>query len=277
MSAAGRHRCPMALLAMAVVLSACAGNPPASVEASTATTHHPLAEMADLPPGERYWRLAFLSGITEGVDDELQASLEARFGPPGGVVPDVPQAADYQGAGYRIASAETLADSLVDLAGFRREAGPAIDAELDAIAVEHPESLTEKDRELLAEEILLVRSAMLDSLETLAANGELVPAPDLEAYRVGTLGARNRLEYLGYARDMDALADRSIEDTQGRLDAFHRMLDDNADTAFLRERILAAEEMNRQLTDEHRRYATQRTVRTLIYLLPLLSNYYRYR
>lgn len=236
----------------------------------------PPSESHQLTPAMRYWQIRFLLGVTEGIDDALLAALESRFGAPDGSVPELPDLSDYQGAGYRIASAETILDGLTDLAAFRQVAEADLRAEQAALLDNAAVTIDALDEELLAEEILLVRSAALDSLELMAAQGAW-PASLNERYQVGTLRARNELEYIGFARDMDALAARSIDESAGRLDAFHRMMDDSNDTAFLRERVLAAEEMNRQITDEHREYATRRTIRTLIFLLPALSSYFRYR
>ena len=257
---------------------ACAQTPVQATESAaiTAPSMDAESQALPLPPGERYWQLRFLAGITAGVDEELLRALEARYGPPDGEVPTIPDLATYQGAGYRIASAESILESLSDLAAFQRAAAPDLAAELRAIEQASPAIVSELDEELLAEEILLVRTAVLDSLELMTANGAWPEATNF-AYQAGTLRTRNELEYLVFAQEMDALADGAIGESAGRLDAFHRMLDDTEDTAFLRERILASEEMNRQLTDEHRDYAARRTARTLFFLLPALSSYFRYR
>ena len=236
-----------------------------------------LGELLDLPPGERYWQLRFLQGITTGIEPELLVALEARFGPPSGEVPTIPDVSTLQGAGYRIARADAVLIGLADLAAFQARAGDDLTEELSRLETEHPELLERIDPELLAEEILLVRSAVLDSLETLEAEGEWTGDIGLAGYQAGTLRARNELEYMVFARDIDALADNAIVESTGRLEAFHRMMDDNADTAYLRERIMAAEEMNAQLSEEHRQYARRRMIRNLIFLLPAISSYFRYR
>jgi hypothetical protein len=258
--------------------AACAQTPVEATEAARvdAEAEEALVPAPALTPGERYWQLQFLAGITAGVDDELLAALEARYGPPDGRVPEIPDLATYQGAGYRIASAESILESLSDLTAFQRAAASDIERERRELEQNSPAILAAIDQELLAEEILLVRTAVLDSLELMVANGAW-PRETTLAYQVGTVRARNELEYLAFAREMDTLADGAIDESAGRLDAFHRLLDDTEDTAFLRERILASEEMNRQLTDEHRSYAARRTARTLFFLLPALSSYFRYR
>lgn len=270
----------MALSLVAAGLCAACAQAPVEATESPAMETGPVAGEAAGPetptPGERYWQLRFLDGITADVDVELLEALETRYGPPDGRLPAIPDLATFQGAGYRIASAESILAGLSDLAAFRQAAGPDLDAERRRIEATSPAVVAGMDEELLAEEILLVRSAILDSLELMAANGAW--SGEVNAgYQAGTVRARNELEYLVFAQEMDALADGAIDESAGRLDAFHRLLDDTEDTAFLRERILAAEEMNRQLTDEHREYATRRTVRTLFFLLPALSSYFRYR
>lgn len=260
----------LAGLGLAVLQFACAQPAPAL----DARPDAPTADMR--PPGERYGQTRLLLGVTEGISPELLAALERRYGLPDGEVPAVPELAAYQGAGYRIASAESILDAMTDLAAYRQKAEDELRADLAAIEADHPELVNALDEELLAEEILIVRSAVLDGLEAVAMTAEW-PDAWIDPYRTGTLRARNALEYVVFARDMDALADHAIGETTGRLDAFHRLMDDNADMEFMRERIFAAEEMNRQLTNEHRQYATQRTIRTLIFLLPAINRFFRYR
>lgn len=266
------------LLQVACVSSQVSNTAPEAASATPASGDATMtaAEQAQTP-AERYWQLRFALGLTDDIDADLLNALEMHFGPPDGSVPVLPDVANYQGAGYRIASSNSILEALADLAAFRAVAGDALIAELEQIENDYPEQIATLSEELLAEEILIVRSAILDSLESLALEDPAFSTLDLSIYREGTLRARNQLEYVVFAQDMDMLADRSIEDTTGRLDAFHRMLDDNQDAAFVRERILATEEMNRQLTDEHREYATRRTLRTLFFLLPAINRYFRYR
>ncbi len=272
-----RRALALTLLATSLC-TACAQTPVEATEGTLAETEteEAPASAPSLTPGERYWQLRFLEGITAGIDDELLQALEARYGPPDGRVPAIPDLSAYQGAGYRIASAESILESLADLTAFQRAAATDLEAEVRALEESSPAIVAAIDPELLAEEILLVRTAVLDSLELMAASGAW-PRETTQGYQVGTVRARNELEYLVFAREMDTLADGAIDESTGRLDAFHRLLDDTEDTAFLRERILASEEMNRQLTDEHRSYAARRTARTLFFLLPALSSYFRYR
>ena len=232
---------------------------------------------AEPTPGERYWQLRFAAALSKGVDDDLLEALERRFGQPDGNVPDIPDLSDYQGAGYRIASAESILDALTDLTAFERAAGEDLQDEINQLERDYPDIVSAIDEETFAEEVLIVRSAILDSLESLVSNAPEFSKIDLDSYREGTLRARNELEFVVFALDMDALADQSIADATGRLDAFHRMMDDNTDEVFLRERIMASEEMTRQLSDEHREYANRRMVRTLFFLLPAINNYFRYR
>lgn len=253
-----------------------AANNPTGTASEPSAAAPAVAEVGDAPPTERYWQLGFLLGITEGLDEELLQRLEGRYPVRAGAPAALTELEDLQAAGYRIARPEAILEAVTPLARYRQAAEAELKAARARLAERHPEAVDALDPELVAEEVLLVRSVILDSLERLAA-GEDWPRDLVEDYRLGTVRARNELEYVVYARDIEALAERSIDDSTGRLDAFHRMLDDSADTAFLRERVLAAEEMNRQLTEEHREYATRRTVRTLFFLLPAISNFFRYR
>lgn len=289
MNARNRVRLGIAAVILAALAGGCAGTgsaPTPNTDAPAADTRPetgpepaaaiPLADVDDALPAERYWQLGFLLGITEGLDGELLQRLEGRYPARDGASAALTELADLQGAGYRIARPEAILEAVTPLARYRQAAEAELKAERVRLTERHPEAVGALDPELMAEEVLLVRSVILDSLERLAA-GEDWPRVVVEDYRLGTVRARNELEYVVYAREIDALAQRSIDDSAGRLDAFHRMLDDSADTAFLRERVLAAEEMNEQLTREHREYATRRTVRTLFFLLPAISNFFRYR
>lgn len=233
----------------------------------------PLARYWALPPGERYWQLSFLMAVTEGLDDDAVERLaQERGSHPGPVDPDA--LAAYTGAGLRIADAGRIVGGLAELARYRIEAGPQILAELAAIEERWPTLIAMLDRESLAEEALLVRFAMLDGLE--AVLGGPGSETVIAAYRDQTLAARNQWEYRVFERQVDAVTDAAIEQTEGRLDAFHRMVDEEYDLAFLRERVLSAERMNDQVAEEHRRYALQRTFRTLIILAPIINRYFYY-
>jgi len=267
-----------ALLLVALPLLAACTAAPVAPEPVTPPLPAPTQALSTAStPAERYWQALFLAGVTDDIDDTLFALLENRYGPPDGTVPTVPELAAFQGAGYRVASAESILDATTDLASLRRAADGELLAEIERLERTEAAAISTVDREILAEEILIVRSAVLDSLETLQTEGAGLSDQQLERYREGTLRARNTLELIGFSGEMDRLTARSIEESSGRLDAFHRLMDDSSDTAFLRERILATEEMNRQLTDEHREYAARRTMRTLFFLLPALNSYFRYR
>lgn len=260
------------------VLGCATTTPPESAPTNGLDTAGAADLLADatVTPVQRYWQIRFLLGITEGVDERLQAALETRFGAPGGDLPSLEALSDAQGAGYRIASADTILEGLTELSAFRKLAEPDLRRELRRLEAEAGIVADALDETLFSEEVLLVRSAALDSLEALAASGAW-PDTWVEPYRIGTLRARNELEYIDFAEKMDGLAARSISESTGRLDAFHRLMDDSNDTVFLRERVMAAEEMNRQITDEHRSYATRRTLRTLFFLAPAISRYFRDR
>lgn len=264
-----------ATLCLALGLAACASAPPTEPPTPEPAPSLPPS-LAALPLAERYGQQHLLLGVTDGLSPDLRAALQARYGLDGATGDTLADLARYRDAGFRIAGPEALLEAVAVMGTYRGVAEDDLRADLAAIETEHPEQVTAIDAEVLAEEILLLRSAVLDSLETLAARGAW-PAAMLDSYRAGTVRARNELEHIVFTRDMEALADRSISESTGRLEAFHRTMNDDEATAFLREQILAAEEMNRQLTEEQQRYATQRTVRALFFLLPALSNYFRSR
>ncbi len=235
-----------------------------------------LATYLDMPPGERYRQLSFLLEITDGLDPDLVGQLDRALGERDAEPATLEDIETYQGAGYRIASSRSILEGIVELALFRQAAEPLIITELNDLDREYPELTARLDREDLIEESILIRTAVADSATTLLAS-EGVEAFSLENYRAWTIRLRNDLDFMQFAREMNALTDRHIAQTEGSLDAFHRMVDEGNDMAFLREQIQATEAMNEQVSAEHRRWAMMRMTQMVILMLPAISRYYRYR
>lgn len=234
----------------------------------------PLAPYLTLPPGERYWQLAFVLEVTEGIDPSLLERMRRQSAGTASGPIDPESLQSYQGAGIRIADSGRILDGVAQLARYRLAAEPEIRAELKTLENRYPELFALFDREALLEEALLVRLAVADSLVArLPDSGD---GAGFEAYNQATLRTRNDFEYLAFERSVDRMTDRAIEETEGRLDALHRTVNDEYDLQFLRERVQSAEDMNEAAEAEHRRYALQRTLRTLMILAPIINRYFYY-
>jgi hypothetical protein len=247
------------------------------VQAITEPDTEALGTYLQLPPGERYRQLTFLLFITDQVDPALLELLSRHRGVATEAPASVTDIETYQGAGFRIASSQTILDGIVDLVRFRQLTEPLILKELTDIELEYPALTRMVNQAELAEEAILVRSAVADSVEALFSEEEYGTRALLNDYREQTLRVRNDLEFMHFAHEMDLLTAQSIEETSGRLEAFHRMVDDGYDIEFLRERIEATELMNEELSNEHRMYALMRTTRLLMMMLPVINRYYYYR
>jgi hypothetical protein len=228
----------------------------------------------DLPPGERYRQFLFLLFITEGFDQELLATLPADPTAENTVRELETRSRDVPNAGLRIAGPETLVAGTANLARFRLAAEPAIRAELDALARAYPTLMQMVDEAALAEEALLYRAAFLDSAEPLLAGQGDVPVT-LDAYRQQTVRLRNDVEFRAFEAQVDEVTEWVGSESAAQLEAFHRMVDENADAEFIRERAGAAEAMNEAAREEQRQWATRRTFQLLWLLGPIMSRAFR--
>jgi phosphodiesterase/alkaline phosphatase D-like protein len=107
----------------------------------------------------------------------------------------------------------------------------------------------------------------------LAGQGD-VPVT-LDAYRQQTVRLRNDVEFRAFEAQVDEVTEWVGSESAAQLEAFHRMVDENADAEFIRERAGAAEAMNEAAREEQRQWATRRTFQLLWLLGPIMSRAFR--
>jgi len=235
----------------------------------------PLSSMADLPPGEQYRQLSLLLLLSEGADEVMLDFLGDDSGPQMGSMSDQAQALQqYPTPLARIADPDSMLQGAGQMMRFARDNREAIEQELSRIAETWPILVSMIDMNSVREDAIIIRSAVADSLQY-----QLGESPDeqqsladgsLLAYRGQTLHQRNRMEFLLFQNDLDAITDAAIDDLSYKLDAYQRMTDEELDPETMRERIEAAEDMNEETRQRFREQAYIRASTLYLMLIPAM-------
>jgi hypothetical protein len=127
------------------------------------------------------------------------------------------------------------------------------------------------DANEIAEDAIIIRNAIADSLEY----SELGDADELrdrvEAFRVQTIYLRNMMEYNIFQEELAQITNDAIIDLGGRLDAYERMFQEEIDPELLQRRIESAEVMNAQTGEHFDEQAMLRTNELLMMLILMES------
>lgn len=177
-------------------------------------------------PLDRYreWNLVLM--VSEGADAAWAAHLGAgdealsRHGP---LVPPVP-VASLQTPLNRIADpAATVADA-ARLFRFARSRESDLRDAIERFADEHPEAVMTLDPARLAEDALIIRSALAADIEYL---GRDRPGwrGGLGRYQAKTVYLRNMMEFWTFDQELAALTEQALRETGTRIEAYQRLLE----------------------------------------------------
>jgi len=231
--------------------------------------------MADLPPGEQYRQLSLLLLLSEGADDVMLDFLGDESGPQAGNMSEqVRNLQQYPTPLARIADPDSMLKGAGQMMRFAHDNRAAIEQELARIAETWPVLVSMIDMNSVREDAIIIRSAVADSLQY--QQGEILDEQQslddgsLLAYRGQTLHQRNRMEFLLFQNDLDAITDEAIDDLSYKLDAYQRMTDEELDPETMRERIEAAEDMNEETRQRFREQAYIRASTLYLMLIPAM-------
>jgi hypothetical protein len=221
------------------------------------------------PAGEQYRLMSLLMLITGGTDPALLEMLEpvmAQQQAADGSAPDI-ELNDYVTPLIRIVEPEMMLAGAARMFRFAREKGPEIQRRLTSLAREYPLLISMVDVNQLAEDAIIIRDAIADTIEYTDSINDAAAESRLEAFRAQTVYLRNMLEYNQFEEDLAAITNQAIIDLGGRLDAYERMFNDEVDSDLIRRRVDSAEIMNAQ-TDE--RFDDQAMMRNSELLMMLI-------
>ncbi len=227
-----------------------------------------LDAIKDLPPGEEYRQLSLLMLVAGGTRPELTAFVEAA-----GQNTQIPvlELDDYQKPLARIVDQDSMLLGAAQMFRFARQHEQDIKLILTQIAVANPILISMVDVNVLAEEAIVIRNAIADSIEYSELEKTDRTQAELATFRIQTVRLRNLMEYNIFRRDLAAITDEAIVDLGGRLDAYQRMFDEEIGDSMMEQRISAAESMNTQTDKRFEERARARTNELLLMLILMES------
>jgi hypothetical protein len=184
-----------------------------------------------LDPTEQYRRLSLVLLIGEGVTPELYDRLQRHYRP------ELPQApvdpAALKSPLLRIVDQESMLAGTAHLFRISREHGAEVAGRLRELSEQYPQAVGNAGSSALREDAILVRLAIVDSIDNsdLDADGGLGAA--IETYRSRTAVLRDLLEFEDFDRELERMTAEAIASVGSQLDAYQRMFDDEVrDDAF---------------------------------------------
>ena len=232
--------------------------------------------MENLPPGERYRQLSLLllvsGGIEPGLLQLLEPIVESHNAAAGSTVSGASLDLDrFETPLARIVDQESMLADAARMFRFARDNGPQIQALLKEIAEANPILISMVDVNGIAEEAIIIRHSIADSIEYSDAIDDPQATASLQAYRTQTIHLRNMMEYNIFQEELAQITDEAIIDLGGRLDAYQRMFDDDVDSELVSRRIESAEVMNAQTGENFDEQARMRTSELLMMLILMES------
>lgn len=225
-----------------------------------------------LPPGEQYRQLSLLLLVSGGVEEELQFLLqpliEQNASAENGISLELE---DYGTPLARIVDQETMLAGVAEIFRYAQQNGMLIQARLTEIATANPILVSMVDANEIAEDAIIIRTAIADSLEYSQLGDQEELKDRVEAFRLQTVYLRNMMEYNIFQEELAMITNEAIVDLGGRLDAYERMFQEEVDSELLQKRIESAETMNAQTGERYDEQAMMRTNELLMMLILMES------
>lgn len=242
--------------------------------ASSLPADFSYAALAELPPGERYRQLSLLLLVSGGIEPELLALMQPlvdREAESGNGENFTLQLDDYGTPLARIVDQDTMLASAAQLFSFTQENRLEIQAQLTDIASSHPILVSMVDVNQIAEDAIIIRNAIADSIEYSDRIDDPATREHLKNFRSQTIYLRNMMEFNIFQEDLAKITNEAIVDLGGRLDAYQRMFRDEIDSELMQRRIQSAEMMNAQTGNRYDEQAVMRTNEVLMMLILMES------
>jgi len=201
-----------------------------------------LAELGNLPAAERYRQLNLVVMVSAGIDEAFVDHLLPRSGAKGKEEP-VPflDIEDFQTPLNRIVDQRAMLTDAARVFRFALDHQSDIERELERISESDPEQVAEVNLIQLAEDAIIIRSALTGSIEYLARDGDSEIAAAIEPYQARTIYLRNVMEYWKFDKELVAITENALKDTGGRMAAYQRMLEEEPNLVGFKQHLQAVE------------------------------------
>ena len=187
-----------------------------------------LAALDDLAAADKYRQLNLIVMVSEGIDAAFVEQLLPQPTAEAGAQPEpLPQlnVENFQTPLNRIVDQAAMITQAARLFRFTLDNKANIMHAMEELAAAEPGQIAQVDLIQLAEDAIIIRSALSGSIEYLAKEGNPAWAGYLQTYQNRTLYLRNVMEYWKFDQELAAITHDAMEDTGGRMEAYQRMLE----------------------------------------------------
>lgn len=210
----------------------------------------------DQSAAEQYRQLNLIVMISEGVEAPFLKQLQSATGQDVVVAKRNQQPQinpdDFQSPLNRIVDQRELIGEASWIFKYALDNNETISNELDSLAKNNPNSIASVDLVPLAEDAILIRTALSGSIENLAQQEYEAMLPSLMAYQNRTVYLRNVMEYWKFDAELTAITNEAMDQTGGRMDAYQRLLEDQPNLRSFRRHLQSVENIYRKSKDQKR-------------------------
>jgi len=207
-----------------------------------------LATLDDLSAADKYRQLNLILMVSEGADKALVQQLSPEPATETSAqqqsVPRL-EIEEFQTPLNRIADQREMIEHAARLFRFALDNRENITLATAQIAAAEPAQVAQVDLIQLAEDAIIIRTALTGSIEYLARMGEPAMTDHLQAYQHRTVYLRNVMEYWKFDRELVAITEDAAKATGGRMAAYQRMLEDEPNLLGFKQHLQAVEEIYR--------------------------------
>lgn len=191
--------------------------------------------LAELTAAEQYRQYNLVLMVAEGMDPAFLQELQSAGQAPGQLSSQSQAQAepnrfpqinvdDFQTPLNRIVDQDSLIANAIAVIAFAQDNRQSILAAADGIAKAQPEVVAGVNLVELAEDAIIVRTALSSALEYQGGSSSSANTAYLQAYQARTIYLRNVMEYWSFSEELDAITDDAMDATGGRMEAYQRLL-----------------------------------------------------
>jgi len=185
--------------------------------------------LSELTAAEQYRQYNLVLMVAEGMDPaflrELQSPGQKQAETEANRFPQI-HVDDFQTPLNRIVDQHSLIASAITVIAFVQDNRRSILDAVDKITKTQPEVAAGVNLVELAEDAIIVRTALSSALEYQGGTNGATNTAYLQAYEAKTIYLRNVMEYWAFSEELDAITEDAMDATGGRMEAYQRLLED---------------------------------------------------
>lgn len=207
-----------------------------------------ISGLDKLPPAEQYRQLNLALMVAEGIEP---AFLDFLLAQPGGDEPG--SAPDDAFPLIDVDAFQTPLNRIVDQSAMVRRAAvvfryeqlhhAAILDAIESLVAAEPAAAASIDLVSLAEDAIIVRTALSGSMEYLPGSTVAPVNGYLKKYQGSTLYLRNVMEFWDFNQELAELTEQAMDDAGGRMAAYQRMVEDEPESDTFTHHLQAVEQI----------------------------------